>query len=108
MRFWKESMKIRMNGFGTLGDCLGMGSCDASLQFSLTGTGTAEESDRHMPRAITPYRGVINESRWGEVRSFSPGQGACGHFQIYLILFLFKRVYLNRNLARDIVVLKLA
>lgn len=42
------------------------------LQFSLTGTGTAEESDRHMPRAITPYRGVINESRWGEVRSFSP------------------------------------
>lgn len=42
------------------------------LQFSLTGTGTAEESDRHMPRPITPYRGVINESRWGEVRSFLP------------------------------------
>lgn len=41
-------------------------------QPSLTGTGTAEESDRHMPRTITPYRGVINESRWGEVRSFSP------------------------------------
>ena len=41
-------------------------------QFSLTGTGTAEESDRHMPRTITPYRGTINESRWGEVRSFSP------------------------------------
>lgn len=35
------------------------------LQFSLTGTGTAEESDRHMPRTITPYRGVVNESRWG-------------------------------------------
>ena len=35
------------------------------LQFSLTGTGTAEESDRHMPRPITPYRGAINESRWG-------------------------------------------
>lgn len=41
-------------------------------QFSLTATGTAEESDRHMPRPITPYRGAINESRWGEVRSFSP------------------------------------
>lgn len=39
-------------------------------QSSLTVTGTAEESDRHMPRTITPYRGVINESRWGEVRSF--------------------------------------
>lgn len=33
-------------------------------QFSLTGTGTAEESDRHMPRPITPYRGAISESRW--------------------------------------------
>lgn len=41
-------------------------------QFSLTGTGTAEESDRHMTRPITPYRGAIYESRWGEVRSFSP------------------------------------
>ena len=76
------------------------------LQFSLTATGTAEESDRHMPRPITPYRGVINESRWGEVRSFSPLQGACRHLGIYLTLFLIKRVYLNRNLARDIVVLK--
>lgn len=33
-------------------------------QSSLTVTGTAEESDRHMPRTITPYRGAINESRW--------------------------------------------
>lgn len=41
-------------------------------QFSLTGIGIAEESDRHMLRTIRPYRGAINESRWGEVRSFSP------------------------------------
>ena len=75
-------------------------------QPSLTGTGTAEESDRHMLRPITPYGGAINESRWGEVRSFSPGQGACRHLKIYLTRFLLKRVYLNRNLARDIVVLK--
>lgn len=34
-------------------------------QFSLMGTGTAEESDRYMPRPITPYRGAVNESRWG-------------------------------------------
>ena len=106
MRFLKERMKIRMNEFGTLGDSLGMGSCDALVAAFADGEGTAEESDRYMPRTITPYRGAINESRWGEGRSFSPGQGACGHFQIYLILFLFKRVYLNRNLARDIVVLK--
>lgn len=65
MRFWKERMKIRMNGFGTLGDCLGMGSCDASLQFSLTGTGTAEESDRYMLRIIIPYRGANRKSLQG-------------------------------------------
>lgn len=61
-----------MNGFGTLGDSLGMGSRDAPVAVFADGEGTAEESDRHMPRPITPYRGVINESRWGEVRSFSP------------------------------------
>lgn len=61
-----------MNGFGTLGDSLEMGSCDAPVAAFADGEGTAEESDRHMPRPITPYHGVINESRWGEVRSFSP------------------------------------
>lgn len=73
MRFWKEREKIRLNGFGKLDSFLGNGivKCHWS-QSSLTGTGTAEESDRHMPRPITPYRGAINESRWGEVRSFSP------------------------------------
>lgn len=106
MRFWKERMKIRLNGFGKLGDFLGMGSCDAPVSVFADGDSTAEESLRCMPRTITPYRGVINESRWGEVRSFSSWQGSCGHFQIYSTLFLLKRVYLNRNLARDIVVLK--
>lgn len=72
MRFGKERMKIRMNGFGTPGDFLGMGSYDALVAVFADGEGTAEESDRHMPRTITPYRGAINESRWGEVRSFSP------------------------------------
>ncbi len=52
-----------MNGFGTLGDSLGMGSCDAPVAVFADGEGTAEESDRHMPRTITPYRGAINESR---------------------------------------------
>ena len=61
-----------MNGFGTLGDFLGMVSCDAPVATFADGEGTAEESDRHMPRTITPYRGAINESRCGEVRSFSP------------------------------------
>ena len=69
-----------MNVFGKLGDSLEWDRAMHRSQSSLTGTGTAEESDRHMPRPITPYRGVINESRWGEVRSFSPGQGACRHF----------------------------
>ena len=101
-------MKIRLNGFGKLGDCLGMGSCDAPVAAFADGEGTAEESDRHMPRTITPYRGAINESRWGEVRRFLPWQGKSELLPFYLILFLFKRVYLNRNLARDIVVLKLA
>ena len=72
MRFWKERMKIRMNEFGKLGDSLGMGSRDAPVAVFADGDSTAEESDRHMPRPITPYRGAINESRWGEVRSFSP------------------------------------
>lgn len=72
MRFWKERMKIRMNGFGKLGDSLGMRSCEAPVSVFADGDSTAEESDRHMPRPITPYRGVINESRWGEVRSFLP------------------------------------
>lgn len=72
MRFWKERMKIRLNGFGKIDDSLGMGSCDAPVEVFADGEGTAEESDRHMPRPITLYRGVINESRWGEVRSFSP------------------------------------
>lgn len=31
MRFWKERMKIRMIGFGMLGDFLGMGLCDAPV-----------------------------------------------------------------------------
>ena len=31
MRFWKERMKIRMNGFGKFGDFLGIGSCDAQV-----------------------------------------------------------------------------
>lgn len=61
-----------MNGFGKLGDFLGMGSYDAPVAVFADREGTAEESDRHMPRTITPYRGAINESRWGEVRSFSP------------------------------------
>lgn len=54
-----------MNEFGTLGDSLGMGSCDAPVAVFADGEGTAEESDRHMPRPITPYRGAISESRWG-------------------------------------------
>lgn len=47
-------------------------------QFSLTATGTAEESDRHMPRTITPYRGVINESRWGEAAASHPDKVPAG------------------------------
>lgn len=53
-----------MNGFGKFGDSLRMGSCDAPVAVFADGEGTAKESDRHMPRTITPYRGVINESRW--------------------------------------------
>ena len=65
MRFWKERMKIRMNGFGTLGDSLGMGSRDAPVAVFADGDSTAEESLRCIPRTIMPYRGAISESRWG-------------------------------------------
>lgn len=61
-----------MNEFGKLSDSWGMGLCDAPVAVFADGEGTVEESDRRMPRPITPYRGMINESRWGEVRSFSP------------------------------------
>ena len=54
-----------MNGFGTLGDSLEMGSCDALVAAFADGDSTAEESLRCMPRTITPYRGAISESRWG-------------------------------------------
>ena len=54
-----------MNGFGKLGDSLGMGSCDAPVATISDGDSTAKESGRYMPRTITPYRGAITESRWG-------------------------------------------
>ena len=67
-----------MNGFGTLGDSLEMGSCDAPVAVFADGEGTAEESDRHMPRPITPYRGVINESRWVRSAASHPDKMPAG------------------------------
>lgn len=70
-----------MNGFGKLGDSLGMGSCDAPVAVFADGEGTAEESDRHMTRPIMPYRGAINESRWGRSAAFHLDKVPAGIFE---------------------------
>lgn len=90
MRFWKERMKIRLNGFGKLGDFLGMGSCDAPVSVFADGDSTAEESLRCMPRTITPYRGVINESRWGRSAASHPGKVPAGIFKFIRHSFCLK------------------
>ena len=50
MRFWKERMKIRMNGFGEIDDSLGMGSCDASVAVFADGDRySGRERQAHAP-----------------------------------------------------------
>lgn len=50
MRFWKERMKIRINGFGKLGDSLGMGSRDAPVAVFADGDRySGREQQAHAP-----------------------------------------------------------
>ena len=71
MRFWKERMKNRMNGFGKLGDSLGMGSCNAPVAVFADGDRySGRERQVHAPtHHALSRRG--QRKPMGEVRSFS-------------------------------------